>query len=52
VIPTMPFGMPIQPFIWPQLLSFLFGQAGLRRCCRYRRQESNKLATIAAPPGW
>ena len=25
VIPTMPFGMPIQPFIWPQLLGFLFG---------------------------
>lgn len=39
VIPTMPFGVPIQPFIWPQLPGLLLGQAGLRRCCRYCRQE-------------
>jgi hypothetical protein len=28
MIPTMPFGVPIQPFTWPQLPGLLLGQAG------------------------
>ena len=35
----MPFGVPIQPFIWPPLPGLLLGQAGLRRCSCYCHQE-------------
>src|SRR6516165_4742399 len=35
----MPFGVPIQPFIWPLLPGLLLGQAGLRRCSCYCHQE-------------